>query len=109
VHCLQGRQAPQLVVCAGAREIAGVQNEVRTADQLEAFRGEPPPAARQVRVGQDGEDYSDSARRSAKVANDGFFCPSAVINPDCQAESDALSLSRNHVKRPMRGFALAMS
>jgi len=56
VHRLERRQAAQLVVCAGAREIAGVQNEVRTADQLEAFRGEPSPAARQVRVGQDGED-----------------------------------------------------
>ena len=109
VYCLQRCQAPQLLVCAGAREIAGVQNEVRTADQREAFRREPPPAARQVRVGEDGENYSDSARRPAKVANDGFFCPSAVINPDCQAESDGLSLSRNQVKRPMRGFALAMS
>ena len=109
MHGLERREAAQRVERVNAREIARMQDEVCPADQLEASRREPAPAARQVRIGQDGDGYSDSARRSAKVANDGFFRPSAVINPDCQAESEELSLSRNQVKSAMRGFARAIS
>jgi len=55
VHRTKRRHAAQLVEGADAREIARVQDEIGPADQLEAFRREPAPAARQVRVGEDGE------------------------------------------------------
>src|SRR5262249_36287378 len=47
-------------------------------------------------------------RRLAKASYDGFFLPSTVSSPDCQPPIDGLSLSRNHVKRSMRGFAFAI-
>jgi hypothetical protein len=55
MHCAERRQRAQLVERMDAREVARMQNEIDTRDQLEAFRREPAPAARQVRVGEDGE------------------------------------------------------
>jgi hypothetical protein len=55
VHRPERRQRAQLVEGTDAREVARVQNEIGTRDQLDAFRREPPPAAGQVRVGEDGE------------------------------------------------------
>jgi hypothetical protein len=55
VHCPERRQRGQLVEGADAREVARVQDEIGPGDQLQAFGRKPAPAARQVRVGEDGE------------------------------------------------------
>src|SRR5215831_16121763 len=75
-----------------------------------------------VRVDKHGDDESRTgstgsasssrlqpdARRLANASYDGFFFPSMLSSPDCQPPIDGLSLSRNQVKRSIRGFALAM-
>jgi hypothetical protein len=55
VNCAERCQRAQLLEGSNAREIARVENEIGTCEQVETLRRKPPPAAGQVRVGEDGD------------------------------------------------------
>ena len=67
VHGGDGRELRQLLEHGNSDEIAGMHDQVRRGELAQACIRQPPPTARQVRVGDDR--YSNSETRSGFIAD----------------------------------------